>query len=435
MKSLAVTSFQITGHNSFIDNSANEGGAIAILQNSHLIVMNNTKILFLNNYAYDVGGAIFDHYPIGTLMIATNDEINRCSLLLLSTGFIYPGSIFSPSTNPILHGTILNVTLNFTNNTGWNGGDAVYGEEISTCTFHQFSLLNVMVENIKYFDGTHVYFNPDGNKSISLLSSEPLRVCICTSGRPECTNVFMNLTKYPGESFNISAVVVGENFGTVTGSVDSNFLPFGKYRAAPKLEELQHFQIVSQSAGCTELQYTVLSENDKEVMVLTAKNVSTLHNRSHFDIDRIVHKYKNVGFPSVYILELPVYINITLPCPLGFMLHSSQHRCVCHSQLEEQSIVCNISDQTVHYRESMWLNASFVGNTTNGYIIHRYCPFDYCQHGEMNINLENPDSQCAFHHAGTLCGGCQKGLSLALGSSQCIHCSINIISYFSYLSP
>ena len=220
------------GHNSFIDNSATEGGAIALLQNSHLIVMNNTEILFQNNYAYEVGGAIFvqnNPFPIGALMIATNDEINRCSLVLLSTedypGFIYPGSTFNPSTNPILPDAILNVTLNFTNNTGWNGGDAIYGEEISTCTFHRLSLLNVMVGNIQYFDGAHVYFNPDGIKSLSLLSSDPLRACICTSGRPECTNVFMNLTKYPGEPFSISAVVVGENFGTVTGSVYSNFLP------------------------------------------------------------------------------------------------------------------------------------------------------------------------------------------------------------------
>ena len=124
------------------------------------------------------------------------------------------------------------------------------------------------------------------------------------------------------------------------------------------------------------------------------------------------------------ILKLPVYINITLlPCPLGFMLHSSQHRCVHHYQLEEQSIACNISDQTVHRSGSMWLNATFVGNTTNGYIIHRYCAFDYCKYGEMNINLENPDAQCAFNHSGVLCGGCKKGLSLALGSSQCIPCS------------
>ena len=145
---------------------------------------------------------------------------------------------------------------------------------------------------------------------------------------------------------------------------------------------------------------------------------------SKYDVGRNVRFYNNEGYPLLEFLKLPVYINITLlPCPLGFMLHSSQHRCVCHSQLEEQSITCNISDQTVYCSGSMWLNASFLLNITSGYIIHRYCPFDYCKHGDMNIDLENPDDQCAFNHSGTLCGGCQEGHSLALGSSQCIPCS------------
>jgi len=123
-------------------------------------------------------------------------------------------------------------------------------------------------------------------------------------------------------------------------------------------------------------------------------------------------------------LTYPVHINITLlPCPLGFMLHNSQHKCVCHLQLEEHNIACNISDQTVHRSGNMWLNSSFLGNTTNGVIIHSYCPFGYCKHREMNIKLENADIQCAFNRAGILCGGCQKGLSLALGSSQCLSCS------------
>ena len=96
------------------------------------------------------------------------------------------------------------------------------------------------------------------------------------------------------------------------------------------------------------------------------------------------------------------------------MLPNSQHKCVCHSQLNEHNIPCNISDQTVHRSGNMWLSVTVVGNTTNGVIIHSYCPFDYCKNGEMNIELENPDSQCAFNRVGILCGGCQSGLSIAL---------------------
>ena len=38
---------------------------------------------------------------------------------------------------------------------------------------------------------------------------------------------------------------------------------------------------------------------------------------------------------------------------------------------------------------------------------------------------DDPDSQCAFHRAGRLCGGCKKNYSLAIASSHCIHCPNN----------
>ena len=274
------------------------------------------------------------------------------------------------------------------------------------------------------FDGVHIRVDTLGNDSSSVLSSDPIRACVCTNGTQDCTTVFMNTTKYPGEAFNIPAVVVGDNFGTVTGSVHSKFLSLGTKRTAPNLEEFQNLQKFSRSAGCAKLKYTVLSENEKEVMVLTAKDVTTLQYGSQSEVDEMVTTYEQGGDPPLHLLTYPVYINITLlPCPLGFMQHNSQHRCVCHSQLEEHNIECNISDQTVHRSGYVWFNASFVGNTTNGVILHSYCPFDYCKRGEINIKLENPDSQCAFNRAGILCGGCQKGLSLALGSSRCLSCS------------
>jgi len=241
-------------------------------------------------------------------------------------------------------------------------------------------------------DGVHVHVR---NGSFSSLSSNPMQVCVCTNGTPDCITVFINITKYPGEDFNIPAVVVGESFGTVTASVYSNFLSLGKNRTAPDLEGFQHLQKFSQSAGCAKLQYTVLSENKIEKLWYSLLRILPhLYYVSQSEVDELVKYYEEWGTPPIELLTYPVYINITLlPCPLGFMLHNSQHRCVCHTQLEEHDNACNISDQTVQRSGNMWLNASFVGNTTNGVIIHSYCPVDYCKHGEMNIKLENPDSQ------------------------------------------
>ena len=51
------------------------------------------------------------------------------------------------------------------------------------------------------------------------------------------------------------------------------------------------------------------------------------------------------------------------------------------------------------------------------------CPFDYCKPEQLSIHLNNSDKQCAFNHSGILCGACQPGLSLALGTSRCLKCS------------
>ena len=40
-----------------------------------------------------------------------------------------------------------------------------------------------------------------------------------------------------------------------------------------------------------------------------------------------------------------------------------------------------------------------------------------------NVTLTKPDSQCNYNHSGILCGACQPGLSLALGSERCLPCS------------
>ena len=85
--------------------------------------------------------------------------------------------------------------------------------------------------------------------------------------------------------------------------------------------------------------------------------------------------------------------------------------------------MCGVSDQAIHRSGTLWVNAFVTGNTSNGVILHKYCPFHYCKEEEVDVNLNNPETQCAFEHSGILCGACQPGLSLAIGSAQCLSCS------------
>ena len=120
------------------------------------------------------------------------------------------------------------------------------------------------------------------------------------------------------------------------------------------------------------------------------------------------------------IYSYPVYINISFrPCPPGFSL--SKHKpfkCDCNQLMQQfPGVKCHIQDQTISRSGLVWI--SIDGNET---VTASNCPYNYCNREEINVTLEDPDSQCNFNHSGTLCGRCQPGLSLALGTNHCLHC-------------
>ena len=123
---------------------------------------------------------------------------------------------------------------------------------------------------------------------------------------------------------------------------------------------------------------------------------------------------------SKEIYSYPIYINISFhPCPLGFSLSKDPpFRCDCNRIVKQlPGVKCHLQDQTISHSGLAWISTD--GNET---IAASNCPYNYCNREEINMTLEDPDSQCNYNHSGTLCGGCQPGLSLALGTNQCLHC-------------
>ena len=108
----------------------------------------------------------------------------------------------------------------------------------------------------------------------------------------------------------------------------------------------------------------------------------------------------------------------SLRCPQGFVLHQVQ--CGCHPLLQGASVQCDVNTQSFTRSGSVWIG---MGSDEDGLFTHMHCPNAYCKLLETKINLTSPDVQCAFGHSGVLCGGCESGLSLMLGSSKCQYCS------------
>ena len=422
---VVFSNVELGGSVQVFNNTALLGGGIFMIQGP-LTVAKNARVIFGGNHAHHVGGAIYST-TISIVYIYSVQDDQPCRI---SFGF--------------------NSKLSFFNNTAKRGGSAMYGMIMSK----QVCATATLDRDYEYLsDIIEIY--PD---NLSAVSSDPLRVCICPDqSTPDCLailpdqNTHLHYTVYPGQNFTIPAAVVGFNFALTSGSVYAQFLSSD----ASLGSESQYVQGVNHN-GCSQLQYSVLSDKEVETLVLTAdgrqvtaidssigegigkQNNNSIQSNSNINMPR---EYSNpnkyyanhtfmtnstdgvfrlAGYVEGSLQNTPVYVSVQLlDCPLGFTL-TDQQRCDCDDRIRTNLLSCNISDQTVHRLGNIWINASFNGNTNKGVIVHKHCPFEYCKPEQLDVNLTHPETQCAFDHYGTLCGACKPNFSLALGGSQCL---------------
>ena len=392
----------IIGNLNFIGNRAYKGGAIVFIVGSTMKLSQNGSIYFVNNSAIFKGGAIY------------LDSSNSYGYQLHST---LPDCFLQVEQADFHKGLIL------VNNSAGQGGDALYGRilgyhsqarnnPLNCSSLFEEDYLCSLVEqfNTHYINCSFLFAQVSSitPTTLSQVASDPIRVCICNNNTPECHRVSMSVdTIFPGQSFSISTVVVGEELGTVAGSVFANFLPL--HSITPWLAAGENVHGATQ-LHCNMMEYTIFSINSAEVLVLTA--------------DSSISEYADPT--SVANFPVYIYVNITLlPCPPGFTLHRASGKCDCSQfVLQLPGVSCNIKDQTIHRSGLVWVGSVKDENqTVQNVITAKYCPLNYCKREGISVNLNQPDTQCEFNHSGILCGGCQPGLSLMLGGVQCGECS------------
>ena len=415
----------LSGNTKFENNFAFRGGGLSLIS-SNLYFNRNSIISFISNEALDVGGAIY----ISKLSI-------RNKLLSEYTQFSRPVTrcFFQiPDLSDKNELFTTNFSLNFVNNSAGNGGEAIYGTYLSSACIVTYSNKLIIIEK----DSVQKLFKLHNsvNTSLSAIASDPKRVCICDkNGVPQCTRwsfIYFNATLFPGEIFDVYLVVVGDDFGTVTAPVYARLLGI----TTGSLGTSQSTQLVNYEQ-CNNVKYSIHSFSSTETIVLTPSGsnpiMSTdlggrkLYTSSFSSVLRSsLHFYSELKTVYPNLLQVPVYINVTLEnCPLGFELEGNPPSCKCLRELSKYGLRhCVIMNRTgfVYRSGTIWVNATFNTNTSNGAVVHKYCPYGYCRIDNTSVDLRYPDMQCALGHSGILCGGCQHNLSLALGSSQCLQC-------------
>ena len=415
------TILNFSGTNNFINNSAFRGGAIYTETNTTLTF---TGIIYFTNngdtfYGYTFGGGGMFLGLKSTLSILPNTTV-----YWENNHAHFGGAIYVADASPLSYCTSIaayipqeecffqlpgqnlsngiDVQLVFKNNFAGGGGSVLYGGAVDNCRLTGLDFNS----SGKVFDMI-VHNNDTDDNTTSNISSYPLSICICKNNRPDCSDSWYNFkhTVYPGETFQLSVVALGQRNGAVPSRVIS--IIDQRYYSG-HLPDSQHLQQANNT--CTKLNYTVLSLSQHVVIRLNPE-----------------------GSPcSVYadtISELYVAVNLHQNCPPGFNSSESEKSCVCEPRLAHYTNSCSITNGvgriTRKSGQQSWIGYNNQSQSDDKLILHPLCPYSYCVNHEVTLPLNESDMQCAHNRSGLLCGACKEGYSLVLGTSHCRKCPNN----------
>ena len=354
------------GKNMIRNNRNKRGAGIYVIALSLIFLQTGSELIFLNNTADTVGGAIAVFENAGTGDV-------HCSVLVSN-----------------------NSQVIFSGNRAIEGGSDVYGARMIDCLDfdnNPVSRQGQPNDTSWYFDiqpaRTMLFSNTD---RLSSLSSDPIMVCFCNkSGLPDCSKrLLSHKSLFPGEEAVTEIATVGNYGGTSSGTVSI---------AAQNATLVRPYGPQGTTARCLKLHLLLQSTSP----TLASVDITVNGGLAGWGVTLVVN-----------ILE----------CPPGFKKNDQSGKCECTPLLKNYNISCIATRNVSYFRRSGndWLALLNSSNMTC-LTVYANCPFDYCNSSQVTFNLNDPDRQCTGGRTGILCGQCQPGLSLLLGSNRCASCS------------
>ena len=386
----------------FMRNSGELGGGIFLTRNSKINVQGipepgiDTKtpwartIRFIHNLTAVYGGGIY-----------IDDNANQLSCIAESDSESPSAGLENECFFQVARTYLVHVPLKymyFNLNEALSGGPDLYGGLFDRCTPVIGLLNHRRLRSVDYL----LSFSNIKQVSWSV-SSRPVRVCFCRNNQPDCDYQPRQRNVTKGQQFIIELVAVDQVNNTLPATI--NALTSSQDSRVGLGQQSQQAQNV-----CTTLTYEVYSSNPSEDLTLYAEGPCQNAKLS----SRSIH----VHFKDCH-------------CPAGFMASLENNwicQCICHKQLQPYLKGCNSSSLLLTRNSHAWMDIVSHDNATEGYLVYRHCPYDYCLPAsslvKINLSTESgADAQCAFYRSGILCGACKPLFSVALGSSNCLQCS------------
>ena len=353
------------------------------------------SVQFHNNTAYAGAALLLDcsireYLTPSFLVLLSNTTVTIAN----NTALYYGGGL---AINPVCHynGTCffrvsshVNTVVEFYDNKALVSANSIYGPPVTQC-----------VSQGGQKGGKAAFlalFKVEGGYSRDqMVFSDASSICFCVEDALSC-NTKLHISVLSGEKFNVSAtatVELNDNFISsifIRASLSTNIGRIGSKLGDSKFQEIQELQ-----QSCDQLTYSVLTSAERVQIRLQIDSIPNAH---------------------------PSFINIDIrKCPLGFQPGIHQESCICSKYLvlQIQEITCDITNEVIIIPGKVW-----VGNYSDRLAVHRHCPLDYCSPEPHSVDLQRQHLQCTSNRSGVLCGGCQTGLSLGLGTARCLdNCS------------
>ena len=385
----------------FVKNTAELGGGLSFEVNAKLYILKYNPILYSGNdtsttvtnftaNSADYGGAVYVDDDTNSGMCASNPKM-ECFFQVLT--------IHSEESKSLKIQSIY-----FSQNYANISGPTLYGGLLDRCAVSQFAEVhNKHSSGQEYeYEGNGIsYFTDVATGERTLMSSLPVQVCLCTSTEHNCTN-HSSIAVKKGETFTLSAVAVDQIGQPVHATIQTSL-----HFTESGLAEGQLARTIP--AECTNLTFNVLSPHNPESLTLYASNGPC----RDADLSR----------RTIEIHFLPC------SCPIGLQvsgINSTNCTCECHSDIRQYMKQCDSHTGSIVKQPQSRAWISYINDTDlTGFLIYPNCPSDYCLSTSPPVDLNQPngaDIQCAFSRSSLLCGSCQPGLSLSLGSSRCLPC-------------
>ena len=359
------TKVHFTGDIHFVNNSSPDYGGALYLHGSTIYLSEPVSMVFENNTAALSGGVAYSDSTLTVL------SYQPCILQFVDTN----GTLQNP-----------NIHMHFANNKAYESGSILYGS-LYGCILNR-SLIPFYDANASPIEIIYKLSSLQGlQNNISMLAADPTLVCLCTNGPYQCQSSQSKpilLFVYPGQQLTLSLTTIDEYSNStpaVVFAVSNSTIIFA----------------LRTTTKCSN--YTIPNINNQQVMLITEGKFL-----AHWDVLWLSFQSR--------------------PCPSGFMLDYDTQKCECISILHLNGVHCFITNQTILKPLESWIGV--VGNGSVAF--SPLCPGDKCNVSTAFVELSSNstvDMQCINAHVGILCGGCQEGLSLTLGSSQCRECASN----------